>query len=76
MYQADVTEIIAKRFDVGVPAAENQPFIGLQARHVRQSELRKIEALRKVLVERGRHQAARPLIGPAVIRANKMPGVT
>ena len=67
-----VAEIFGERNDVRIPAAEDQSLVDFEARNARQSVFGKIEILRKVSVERRRHQPAGPLVGPAVIRTDEM----
>src|SRR5262245_17865133 len=65
-------EIFAQRNDVWIPAAENQSLVALYAGYAHEPMLGEVEILWKVSVERRRHQPARPIVGPAVIRANEV----
>src|SRR5262245_31583524 len=68
-------KILVQRNDVGIPAPEDQSFVDLYAGYAHEPVLGKIEILRKVPVKRCCHQPARPLIGPAVIRADEVANV-
>ena len=65
-------KIFGKRNNVRIPAAEDQSFVGLHTGYAHEPMLGKIKILRKVPVECRCHEPARPLVGPAVIRANKV----
>src|SRR5262245_17760946 len=70
-----LAEIFAKRNDVRVPTAKNQSFVDLDARYVHESVFGKIKVLGNMSIKCRRHQATRPLVGPAVIRTNEVSNV-
>src|SRR5215469_2833952 len=69
------TKIFAKRNNVRIPTSKNQSFVDLHAGYAHESVFGQIKVLGKVSVKCSRHQATRPLVGPAVIRTNEVTNV-
>src|ERR1700704_2332 len=68
-------KIFGERNNARIPAAEDQSLVYLDAGCTHEPVFGKIEILRKVSIECRCHEPAGPLIGPAVIRTNKVTDV-
>src|SRR5262249_53457778 len=70
-----LTKIFAKRNKVCVPTSKNKIFFEIPSGDAHQTVFCQIKVLWKVSVKCSRHQATRPLVGPAVIRTNEVTNV-
>src|SRR5262249_4157676 len=68
----DLAEVVAQRHRVRIPTPEDQAPVAFEPRHDHKAELRTVEVLRQVAIERRRDQPAVPPIGPPVIRTDEV----